>query len=97
MKKKKADPLMIAIYAMLVIVALYMAAALGTAMDLSVDDNGKLNFNVFMPNIEAALSSPDIVFAHLRDKSGYSGKITLLVGVGIGIYALMVNTSKKRL
>lgn len=97
MKKKKIDPLNIALYAMIVFAVLYVSAALGAAMDLSVDERGVLDFTALMTNIEAVLTTPEVVGKHFSDFSGYSAKITLLVAFALGIYALMVYTSKKRL
>lgn len=48
MKKKKADPLTLALYAVIVFAVLYVSVALGAAMDLSVDDKGVLDFTLLM-------------------------------------------------
>ncbi|MBD9060401.1 MAG: TRAG family protein [Ruminococcaceae bacterium] len=66
-------------------------------MDLSVDDEGVLDFNVLMTQFETVLTSTDTVGAHFTDFSSYSFKITLMVGFALGIYALMKYTSRKRL
>lgn len=97
MKKKKIDPLSIALYAMIVLAVLYVSAALGAAMDLSVDDEGVLDFTALMANFEAVLAAPNTVMAHFTDFSGYGAKITLIVAFALGIYALMKYTSRKRL
>ncbi len=97
MKKKKLDPLNIALYGMIIFAVLYVSAALGAAMDLSVGEDGVLDFTALMANVEAVLTSPETVWAHFTDFSGYGAKITLLVAFALGIYALMKYTSKKRL
>lgn len=97
MKKKKPDMLTILLYAIIVFAVLYVSAALGAAMDLSVNDKGTLDFNLLMSQIEAVLTKPDVVTEHFTDFSGYSAKITVIVGIALGIYALMKYTSKKRL
>lgn len=66
-------------------------------MDLSVDDEGVLDFNILMTEVESVLTSPEIVWEHFTDFSGYSAKITLIVTFALGIYALMKYTSRKRL
>ncbi len=43
MKKKKPDMLTILLYAIIVFAVLYDSAALGAAMDLSVNDKGTLD------------------------------------------------------
>ena len=48
MKKKKPDMLTILLYAIIIFAVLYVSAGLGAAMDLSVDDDGVLDFNVLM-------------------------------------------------
>ena len=97
MKKKKPDMLTILLYAIIVFAVLYVSAGLGAAMDLSVDDEGVLDFNVLMTQFETVLTSTDTVGAHFTDFSGYSAKITLIVAFALGIYALMKYTSRKRL
>lgn len=97
MKKKKPDILTIILYAVIVFAVLYVSAALGAAMDLSVDDEGVLDFSLLMSQFETVLTKPDIITAHFSNFSGYSAKITTIVGIALGIYALMKYTSKKRL
>ncbi len=97
MKKKKADPLTLVLYAVIVFAVLYVSAALGAAMDLSVDDEGVLDFSLLMSQFETVLTKPDVIMEHFTDFSGYSAKITVIVGIALGIYALMKYTSKKRL
>lgn len=97
MKKKKPDMLTILLYAIIVFAVLYVSAGLGAAMDLSVDDEGVLDFNVLMTQFETVLTSTDTVGAHFTDFSSYSFKITLMVALALGIYALMKYTSRKRL
>lgn len=97
MKRKKADPLTLVLYAIIVFAVLYISAALGAAMDLSVDDEGVLDFSLLMSQFETVLTKPDDIMEHFTDFSGYSAKITVIVGIALGIYALMKYTSKKRL
>ena len=89
--------LTILLYAIIIFAVLYVSAGLGAAMDLSVDDEGVLDFNVLMTQFETVLTSTDTVGAHFTDFSSYSFKITLMVGFALGIYALMKYTSRKRL
>lgn len=89
--------LTILLYTIIVFAVLYVSAGLGAAMDLSVDDEGVLDFNVLMTQFETVLTSTDTVGAHFTDFSSYSFKITLMVAFALGIYALMKYTSRKRL
>ena len=89
--------LTILLYAIIVFAVLYVSAGLGAAMDLSVDDEGVLDFNLLMTEFEMVLTSTDIVGNHFADFSSYSFKITLMVAFALGIYALLKITSRKRL
>ena len=89
--------LTILLYVIIVFAVLYVSAALGAAMDLSVDDEGVLDFNLLMVEFETVLTSTDTVGEHFLDFSSYSFKITLMVSFALGIYALLKITSKKRL
>lgn len=89
--------LTILLYVIIVFAVLYVSAALGAAMDLSVDDEGVLDFNLLMAEFETVLTSTDIVGEHFVDFSSYSFKITLMVAFALGIYALLKITSRKRL
>ncbi len=96
--KKKTDPLTILLYGFIVIAALYVAAALGAAMDISVDpDTGALDITNVMTEFETAVTAPETVGVYLIDFSSYSFKITLAAALAIGIYALLKYTSRKRL
>lgn len=97
MKKKKPDLLTILLYVIIVFAVLYVSAALGAALDLSVDDEGVLDFSLLMTQFEAVLTNTDTVWEHLTDFSGYSAKITIMVSFALGIYTLLKATSKKRL
>lgn len=69
--------LTILLYAIIVFAVLYVSAGLGAAMDLSVDDEGVLDFNLLMTEFEKVLTSTDIVGNHFTNFSSYSFKITL--------------------
>ena len=97
MKKKKPDMLTILLYGIIIFAVLYVSAALGAAMDLSVNDEGVLDFNLLMAEFETVLTATDIVGEHFTDFSSYSFKITLMVSFALGIYALLKMTSHKRL
>lgn len=97
MKKKKTDLLTILLYAVIVFAILYVSAALGAAMDLSLNEDGKMDFSLLMSQFETVTTDTATVWEHLTDTSGYGAKITLTVAFALGIYALMKLTSKKRL
>ena len=89
---------MLAIYGILLLFVLYFAAGIGTAMDISVDEEtGGLDFNALGTSLETTIVDTDLVFSHLADTNTYGFKITLISAVGIAIYVLLKVTSKKRL
>ncbi|MBQ8001638.1 MAG: hypothetical protein IJ298_10695, partial [Ruminococcus sp.] len=69
MKKKKPDMLTILLYGIIIFAVLYVSAALGAAMDLSVNDEGVLDFNLLMAEFETVLTATDIVGEHFTDFS----------------------------
>ena len=85
------------LYVLIIGAVLYVSAGLGAAMDLSLNEDGTLNFTGLMSSFEGVLAAPNVIWEHFKVFSGYSAKITLLVAFALGIYALMVYTSKKRL
>ncbi len=97
MKKKKLDPLSIALIAVLVLAALYVAAGFGAALDISKTDKGEIDFNGFTENIEKTLTDPDTVFSSLSTPGSLSLTFVFGAAFAIGIYALMKYTSRKRL
>lgn len=97
MKKKKLDPLSIALIAVLVLAALYVAAGFGAALDISKTDKGEIDFSVFTENVEKTLTDPDAVFSSLSTPGSLSLTFVFGAAFAIGIYALMKYTSRKRL
>ena len=92
MKKRNPDLLTIMLNVIIVFAVLYVSAALCAAMDLSVDDEGVLDFTLLMSQFETVLTSTDTIWEHFTDFSGYSAKITLIVAFALGIYALLKAT-----
>lgn len=96
--KKKTSVSTILIYLLIVLVALYSAAAVGLAFDQSKDENGKIDFRgELLTNVESSLVDYEGVFESVRDSESYCRKFTLLGAMFIGIYALLKYTSRKRL
>lgn len=97
MKRKKSDPLMLVIYSAIALFILYFAAALGTAMDLSINEDGTMDFQAFTSSIESTLTDTGTVMSHLVDTSSKAFAFAMFAAFGVGIYALMKYTSRKRL
>ena len=74
---------------------IYLAASLGTCVDMSLDDNGKLNFDNFAESLEATLVNTDLVFEYVQ-LGGYATTFPIFTIFGIGLYALMKVTGKKK-
>lgn len=96
-KKKKPDLLTVVIYAVIVIAILYVAAGFGAVLDLSKNDNGKMDFSEFGNRFESTLTDTGAVFSHLANTKSYAFQLTFFAAFAIGIYALMKYTSRKRL
>ena len=97
MRKKKLDPLSIAIYSVIILAALYIAAGFGTALDLSKTEKGEIDFSVFTENVEQSLTKPETVFSHLTQSGSLALTFVLVAAFAIGIYILLKYTSRKRL
>lgn len=95
--KKKQDPLVLIIYGAIALFILYAAAALGTALDLSVTPEGKMNFDGFDTRIESTLTNPKLVFSHAANTESKAFMFTVYAAMGVGLYALVKYTSRKRL
>ncbi len=95
--KKKQDPLMLVIYGVIVLFILYFAAVLGTALELSMDDNGGLDITKFSTSIESVMTDTNTVISRLADTSSMTLVFVIFSAFAIGLYALMKYTSKKRL
>ncbi len=95
--KKKQDPLILVIYGVIAIVILYFAAAIGTAMDLSMTESGELDFSILTNVLESTMTDTGLVLEHFTDFSSYGFQIALFAAVAMALFALMKATSKKRL
>ncbi|MDR2558228.1 MAG: hypothetical protein LBC86_01590 [Oscillospiraceae bacterium] len=95
-KKKKVSKITIILLAGLVAFALYLAAAMGAALDISDNGHG-VDFGLFMENFAHTITAPDMAFAALG-AGGYAPQMVFFVGVAIGIFALYKYSQiKKRL
>ena len=95
--KKKQDPLMLVIYGVIVLFILYFAAVIGTALELSIDDNGGLDITRLSTSIESVMTDTGTVMSRLADTSSMTFVFVIFSAFAIGMYALMKYTSKKRL
>ena len=80
---------------MLALFAIYLAASLGTCVDMSLDKNGKLDFDNFASSLEATVSDTDLVFEYIQ-LGGYAVMFPIFTAFGLGLYVLMKITSKKK-
>lgn len=95
--RKKKDPLNYVLYGIIVLAVVYIAAALGAAMDLSVSDSGELDFGVFPQIFESVITDTDVIIEHIGTSGSYAQTLPLAALFALGIYALMKYTSRKRL
>ena len=92
---KKADFITVSIYAVLAAAALYVSAALGACVDLTADSEGKVDFARLTESFDSTLTDTALVFSQIR-AGGNALKFPAFTAFGIGIYALMKFTDKKR-
>ncbi len=74
---------------------IYFAAALGACFDLSLDENGKADFDKLANSLEATLMDTDLVLEQL--KNGEKAlQFPIFTAFGMGLYVLMKITGKKK-
>lgn len=96
MKKKKSS-LELVVYIIIALFVIYAAAALGTALDMSVTEDGKTDFSQFSINFESSLTQPKLVFSALKDKKSKTFALAAFGTVGVVLFAMIKATNKKRL
>ncbi len=92
---KKPDFVTISIYAVLAVFVIYFAAALGACFDISSDEEGKVDFDNLANSLETTLMDTNLVFEQVK-AGGNALMFPLFTAFGIGLYALMKVTGKKK-
>lgn len=92
---KKPDFVTISIYAVLAVFVIYFAASLGACFDLSSDEEGKVDFDNLANSLETTLMDTELVFEHVK-AGGNAVMFPVFTAFGIGLYALMKVTGKKK-
>lgn len=92
---KKPDFVTISIYAVLAVFVIYFAASLGACFDLSTNEEGKVDFDNLANSLETTLMDTELVFEQVK-AGGNALMFPLFTAFGIGLYALMKVTGKKK-
>lgn len=92
---KKTDFVTISIYAVLAMFIIYFAAALGTCLDLSLDENGKADMDKLAGSLESTLMDTDLVLEQVKT-GGKAMQLPIFTAFGLGLYVLMKITGKKK-
>ena len=92
---KKADFITISIYSVLAAAVMYISAALGACVDLAANDEGKVDFDVLTGSLDSTMTDTKLVLSQVQ-AGGNAMKFPIFAAFGIGIYALMKLTGKKR-
>ena len=92
---KKPDFVTFSIYAVLAVFVIYFAAALGACFDLSTNEEGKVDFDNLANSLETTLMDTELVFEQVR-AGGNALMFPIFTAFGIGLYALMKVTGKKK-
>ncbi len=74
---------------------IYFAAALGACFDLSLDANGKLDFDNLASSLEETLADTNLVFSMVKEK-GKALIFPVYTAFALVLYVLMKITSKKK-
>ena len=74
---------------------MYFSAAVGTCLDLSLGENGKVNLDLLPESLDSTLKDTTLVVDMVK-QGGYAAKLPLFTIFGIGLYALNKYTSKKK-
>ncbi len=74
---------------------IYFSAALGACFDLSLDENGKADFDKLAGSLETTLMSTETVKEQVKAK-GKALQFPVFTAFGIGLYVLMKITGKKK-
>ncbi len=62
---------------------------------MSLDENGKLDFDNFANSLEATVADTDLVFEYIQ-LGGYAVMFPIFTAFGLGLYVLMKITGKKK-
>lgn len=92
---KKADFITISIYSILAAAVIYVSAALGACVDLATNDEGKMDFDSLTGSLDSTLTDTKLVLSQVR-AGGSAMKFPTFAAFGIGLYALMKITGKKK-
>lgn len=92
---KKPDFVTISIYAVLAVFVIYFSAALGACFDLSLNEDGKADFDLLASSLESTLMNTDLVFEKIGE-GGKAAQFPIFTAFGIGLYVLTKITGKKK-
>lgn len=85
----------ISIYAVLAAFVIYFSAALGACFDLSLNEDGKLDFDNLANSLEETLGDTNLVFSMVKEK-GKALIFPVYTAFALILYVLMKITSKKK-
>lgn len=74
---------------------IYFSAALGACFDMSLDENGKADFDKLAGSLETTLMNTETVKEQVKAK-GKALQFPIFTAFGIGLYVLMKITGKKK-
>lgn len=96
--KRGISPSTLAIYVVIAVLLLILCILLGTAMDLSIKPDGKVDSARVGENFSTVLQMPSVLLVALQTKGSYAQKMLFLGGMVIGLFALyQYSESGKRL
>ncbi|MCR5121740.1 MAG: hypothetical protein K6B74_04900, partial [Ruminococcus sp.] len=92
---RKPDAITIGVYSVLAGAAFYGSAVLGACLDLAANENGKVDLDVLSKSLDSTITDTGLVWQMVR-AGGNAAKLPVFAAFGLGIYALMKITGKKK-
>lgn len=95
--KRKLKASDIVLYGVIVVAILAAFAVLGAAMDHATLPDGSASIDLLGPALSLVTSHPRLIFKALKNRDGFAPKMVFLGVTIIGVYALYMYASRKRL
>lgn len=92
---KKPDLVTISIYAVLAAFVIYFSAAIGACIDLSLNENGKADFDKLSGSLESTLMNTSLVIEQVK-MGGKALQFSTFTAFGLGLYVLKKVTGRKK-
>lgn len=86
----------LAIYIVIGLVIILFFTMFGAAMDLALNDDGKIDISLISSGFEKVLADPKMISNAIKNKNSYAPKMLFMGAAIVGIYALYKGTEEKK-